>query len=280
VGTLGQVADYEDLRISPTGDRVAVSIRDATAGRNLDVWVLDAAHGVASRVSSERSDEFAPSWSPDGQRLYYVSDRAGYYDLYARPALGGAEEVVLKTSWDKIPSDVLPDGSGLLFSGSPKGIREDVWLVPLSASAKARPLFETDFTEFSGRVSPDGRWLAFTSDDPGPREVFVQPFPSGPRRRVSTTGGSSPVWSHDGKEIYYLAGDGRVTAVPFRPDSSGAAFGPTESLFDLQLAGASAFDPKPYDVAPDGRFLVIRVVGEEASNPTVIDVGWTARLRK
>ena len=91
LGTLGQIADYEDVRISPSGDRVAVSIRDATAGRNLDVWVLDVAHGVASRVSSERSDELDTTWSPDGQRLYYVSDRAGYYDLYARPASGGPE---------------------------------------------------------------------------------------------------------------------------------------------------------------------------------------------
>jgi Tol biopolymer transport system component len=280
LGTLGQIADYEDVRISPSGDRVAVSIRDATSGRNLDVWVLDVARGIASRVSSERSDEFDTTWSPDGQRLYYVSDRAGYYDLYARPANGGPEEVVFKTSWDKLVSDVTPDGRGLLFGGSPTGTREDVWLLPLSAGAQAKPLFQTEFAEYSARLSPDGRWVAYSSDEPGPREVFVQAFPFGSRRRVSTTGGTSPIWSRDGRELFFIAGDGRIIAVPFRPDASGPAFGPAESLFDLDAAGLSAFDPRPFDVSPDGRFLTVRVVGEEPSNPVVVDVNWTERLKK
>jgi Tol biopolymer transport system component len=280
LGTLGQIADYEDVRISPSGDRVAVSIRDATAGRNLDVWVLDVARGIASRITSERSDEFDSTWSPDGQRLYYVSDRAGYYDLYARPAGGGAEDVVLKSNWDKLVSDVSPDGQGLLFGGSPAGTREDIWLLPLAAGAQAKPVFQTEFSEYSARHSPDGRWVAFSSDDAGPREIFVQAFPSGPRRRVSVAGGTSPIWSRDGKELYYIGGDGRLTAAPFRPDASGPAFGPPQSLFDLDAAGLSAFDPRPYDVAPDGRFLVVRVVGEEPSNPIVVDVNWTERLKK
>jgi len=176
-------------------------------------------------------------------------------------------------------SDVTPDGRGLLFSGSPKGNREDVWLFPLAGGAEAKPLFETPFTEYSGRLSPDGRWMVFSSDDSGPREIFVQAFPSGPRRRVSTSGGTSPLWSRDGKELYYIAGDGRLTAVPFRADASGPALGPSQSLFDLGEAGLSSFDPRPYDVAPDGRFLVVRVVGEEPSNPIVVDVGWTERLK-
>jgi Tol biopolymer transport system component len=280
VGTLGQVADYEDLRISPKGDRVAVSIRDATSGRNLDVWVLDVARGIASRLTSDRPDEFVPTWSADGQRVYYTSDRAGFYDIYAKPASGGAEEVVLKTNWDKLVSDVTPDGSALVLGGSPSGTREDVWLLPLAGNRKAKPLFETEFTEYSARLSPDGRWIAFSSDDAGPREIFVQAFPSGPRRRVSTSGGSSPVWSRDGKELFYAAGDGRLTAVPFRPDASGPVFGPPQPLFDLGAAGLSSYDPRPYDVSPDGRFLVVRVVGEEPSNPTVIDVHWTERLKK
>ena len=280
VGTLGQVADYEDVRISPSGDRVAVSIRDATAGRNLDVWVLDVARGIASRITSERSDEFDSTWSPDGQRLYYVSDRAGYYDLYARPAGGGPEEVVLKTGWDKLVSDVCPDGSGLLFGGSPAGAREDIWLLPLAAGAQAKPMFQTGFSEYSARLSPDGRWMAFSSDEPGSREIFVQAFPSGPRRRVSISGGASPIWGRDGKELFYIAGDGRITAVPFRADASGPAFGPAVSLFDLKAAGLSAFDPRPFDVGSDGRFLAVRVVGEEPSNPIIVDVNWTERLRK
>ena len=120
-GTLGPVADYEDVRISPAGDRVAVSIRNPEESWNLDVWVVDVSRGVGSRVSTERSDEFHSVWTPDGQRLIYVSDRNGFYDLYARPAGGGPETEVIRTDWDKRASGVTPDGASLVFGGSTSG---------------------------------------------------------------------------------------------------------------------------------------------------------------
>jgi Tol biopolymer transport system component len=280
LGTLGQVADYEDVRISPSGDRVAGSIRNPARGWNVDVWMLDVGRAIASRVTTESSDEFAPAWSPDGQRVFYTSDRAGFYDVYARPSSGGAEEVALQTNWDKLANDVTPDGRGLIFGGSPSGHDEDVWLLPLSSDRRPKALVETrGFVELSARLSPDGRWLAFASDEPGRREIFVAPFPSGPKRPVSSSGGSTPVWSRDGKELYYVAGDGKLTAVAVQAGPSGLAFGPPEPLFELGAAGMSGFDPRPYDVGPDGRFLVVREVGEEPSAPVVVDVHWTVRQK-
>ncbi len=281
VGTLGQIADYEDVRISRSGAQVAVSIRDPSNGRNLDVWVLDAASGVAKRISAERSDEYDPVWSADGQRLFYSSDRAGFYDLYSRPSAGGVEQIVLRAHWDKNVEDVTPDGHALLFQGSPQGHAEDIWSLGLGPGASPKPLVETpEFAEFGARLSPDGRWLAFSSDEPGDRTVFVQPFPTGPRRPVSSSLGESPVWSRDGKELYYLGGDGRVAAVRVHPEGSALALGAPEPLFDLRPISVTSFEARTYDVAPDGRFLVIRRAGEEPENPVVADVGWAARLNR
>jgi eukaryotic-like serine/threonine-protein kinase len=278
LGTIGQIGDYEDVRISPSGDRVAAAIRDPAAGWNNDVWVLDVGRGIASRVSSERSDEFAPVWSPDGQRVFYTSDHAGFYDLYSRSSDGGSEELVLRTSWDKVVNEVTPDGGSLIFGGSPTGDKEDVWLLPLTGNRAPKAVIESDsFVEKSSRLSPDGKWVAFSSDESGRENVFVAPLPSGPKRPISDSGGVAPVWSHDGRELYYVAGDGKLTAVAVSLAPSGIALGPPQPLFDLDPAGLNSFDPRPYDVAPDGRFLVVRAVGQEPSNPVVVDVHWTAR---
>jgi eukaryotic-like serine/threonine-protein kinase len=281
LGTLGPVAHYEDVRISPSGDRVAVSIRNPSEGWNLDVWVFDVRRGIASRVSTERFDELHPIWSPDGQRLFYGSDRAGFYDLYSRPASGGPEVEVLRTTWDKFANDVTPDGSGMVFGGSPAGANEDVWLLPLAGERTPKPMIETkEFLEFSTRLSPDGRWMAFASEESGRMEIFVQPFPSGPKRQVSSSGGFAPAWSRDGGEIYYRARDGRVTAVAVRPGASGLEVGQSQALFSLESPPMAGFDPRAFDVGPDGRFLVLRAVEESRSDPFVVDVHWTARLKR
>jgi len=281
LGAVGQVADYEDVRISPTGDRIAAAIRDPSAGWYNDVWVLDAGSGIATRLSSERTEEFAPVWSSDGKRVFYTSDRNGFYDLFSRPAGGGAEELVLRTNWDKLANEVTPDGRALIFGGSPANEREDVWDLPLTGDRSPKSLVSTaTFVEKSTRLSPDGKWMAFSSTEPGREDIFVAPFPAGPKRRVSDAGGLAPVWSRDGKELYFLAGDGRLTAVSVSSGPSGVDFGPPQPLFDIEPADPTSFDPRPYDVAPDGRFLIVRAVGREPLGPDVVDVHWTARLGK
>jgi Tol biopolymer transport system component len=281
VGTLGQIADYEGVRISPSGTRVAVSIRDPSNGRNLDIWVLDAASGVATRITSERSDEFDPTWSPDGQRLFYASDRAGFYDVYSRPSAGGAEELVLRTNWDKLVEAVTHDGREILFVGSPQGHAEDIWSFALAPGSAPKAVIDTpEFAEYSARLSPDGRWLAFSSDEPGNRAIFVQPFPTGPRRPVSSSIGESAVWSRDGKELYYVAGDRTLTSVGIHLEGSGLRVETPEPLFPLLSVDVVSFEPRTYDVSPDGRFLIIRRASEEPESPVVVDVGWTARLKR
>ena len=115
LGTLGEIGGYTDVRISPDGQKVAVTLRDPAHGQNQDVWVLDASRGTATRITAERTDEFDPAWFPDGERLVYVSDRVGFYDLYERPASGGDEKILVATKQDKVLPTVSPDGRALLY---------------------------------------------------------------------------------------------------------------------------------------------------------------------
>jgi Tol biopolymer transport system component len=280
-GNLGQVADYEAVEFSPDGRRVAVSIRDPSRGQNLDVWVLDVGRGNATRLTTERSDEFNAVWTPDGQRLFYVSDRHGYYDLYSRPASGGPEEVVLQMKWDKLLSDVTRDGASLIFHGSPSGHGEDLWLAPLAGSKEPKPLTQTPgFAELNARISPDGRWMAFSSNESGHNEIYVQPFPSGQKKPASEGGGSRPVWRRDGKELFYVGIDDRVMAVSVSVRGGVLELGVPQPLFELRAVGTTLFAVRQYDVAPDGeRFLVVRRVGNERSDPLVVDMNWSSRLK-
>jgi Tol biopolymer transport system component len=279
LGTLGAEADYDDVAISPDGRRVAASIRDAAHGQNLDVWVLDAERGAATRITSERSDEFHPVWHPDGETLFYASDRAGPYDIHRRPAAGGSETVVLRTKWDKIVMDASPDGQSLLFTGSPAEAAANIWILPLEGVAEPRAVVESDrFTETDGRFSPDGSSLAFTSTESGMPEVYVKSMSGGSKRLVSSGGAFSPVWRLDGRELFFITADRRLAAVPITPSPTGPVPGTPQPLFDLKAASSSAFSPEVYDVAPDGqRFLVVRQKSEETPG-LVVRLHWTSLL--
>jgi eukaryotic-like serine/threonine-protein kinase len=285
VGSVGAVADYDDVAVSPDGRRVAASIRDPARGFNFDVWVLDADRGAAARVTSERTDEFHPVWYPDGSALAYVSDRAGFYDLYRRPSGGGAEEVVLRTNWDKIVWDIAPDGRRLLFNGAQlvNGAQQgapEPWSLALPGPAEPEKLLSASrFERQSPRFSPDGRWVAYTSDESGRSEIYVQPFPSGSKRLVSEGGGDTPVWRRDGKELFYISPGGWLSAVAMTARGSDLAIGVPQRLFDLQTAGTSSLVPIQYDVGPDGqRFLVVRKAGTQDADPVVVSLNWAARL--
>ena len=157
VGTLGEVGGYTDVRISPDGRKVAVSVRDPDRGQNLDVWVLDASSGMGTRITSERTDEFEPAWFPGGERLVYVSDRFGFYDLFARPAIGGRETILARSNHDKVAPTVSPDGAKLLVS-VPEGDRYARVLIPLLGQSDTRPL--SDDSRFSEEHAESHRTVA------------------------------------------------------------------------------------------------------------------------
>jgi eukaryotic-like serine/threonine-protein kinase len=282
LGTLGEEGGYEDVRISPDGRRVAVTLRDPSRGQNQDVWVMDVARGTASRVTAERTDEFDPAWFPDGQRLAYVSDRFGFYDIYERPADGGAERLLVRTNEDKVLPAVSPDGRSLLLSGDNNGS----WFRLLAPIAGGEPVRLSDGSRFSeehAALSPDGRWSAFDSAESGKREVYVQPLAGGAKRQVSIGGGQMPVWSHDGSELFYAAEDGMLMSAVVRLSGERAEAGEPQPLFALRLAlnGEVQFPRHAYDVAPDRkRFLVIRRAPDSEPDGAVVVTNWTAVLKR
>ncbi|HEY6050288.1 MAG TPA: hypothetical protein VIZ58_03505, partial [Thermoanaerobaculia bacterium] len=284
LGTLGDAGGYADVRISPDGRRVAVTKRDPSRGQNMDVWVLDAVRGTGSRVTTERTDEFNPAWFPDGERLVYVSDHVGYYDLYERPAAGGPEKLLVRSKEDKVLPTVSPDGRQILFALS-DGPRFVLAVAPLSGGGEIRRLAgDSPASQDHPEISPDGQWAAFESAESGQSEIYIEAISGGSRRQVSIGGGQAALWGRDEAELFYVARDGVLTSIPLRRAAGQIETGEPQPLFPLR-AGARGGDiqlfRRPYDVSPDGqKFLIIRRVSDAEADGAVVVTNWTAALSR
>ena len=201
-------------------------------------------------------------------------------DLYIKSYAGSAdEELLLQTGHDLLAESWSSDGRYLAYysSGVP-GTGSDIWVLPLSGDRKPIPFLQTEFLEEDPQFSPDGRWIAYTSNESGREEVYVAPFPGPGRKwRISTAGGSEPRWRKDEREIYYLAEDNRITAVAVGQHGSTFEVGAATPLFVIR----SQREGTIYRVSPDGRrFLVNTDVEEERPSPLTLVVNWTADLGK
>ena len=240
--------------------------------------MVETARGVLRRFTFDAAIDTFPTWSPDGNRIAFISARkgGGRFDLYQKSLSGGAEEVLLESSENKNLSDWSPDGGFILYANqSPKTAR-DVWALPLEGDRKPFVVVQTGFEERIARFSPDGRWIAYESNETGRLEVFVQAFP-GPGRnwQISTSGGSVSEWRSDGREIFYLAPDNRIMAAPIVLNAAGPTVdaGNPVPLFPLR-PGAS------YTVTPDGqRFLVNTPTDEATAAPITIVLNWKPPAR-
>ncbi len=218
----------------------------------------------------------AGTWSPDGSAVFYSTSRGSAYDIY-RKTVGGAgqEERVHEAGLVSLPTSVSPDGRLLAFSEQSGGTNWDLWILPLDGADEPYPFLQEPFDEVVGVFSPDGRWMAYHSNESGRQEVYVRPFP-GPGRtwQVSTQGGRWATWREDGNEIIYQAVDGTLTAVPVLTRGDGLAFGTPEPLFPLPTHEENfRFSP-----TPDGdRFLAIERLDAQTSQPLTVIVNWTAR---
>ncbi len=274
----GAPGEYGGLRLSPDGQRCAMEVRDRRTG-TIDIWILDLGRGIASRLTSEGEINDCPSWAPDGGSVVYTSNRKGHWDLYSRALASGVETPVWQSDEDKIPTDWSADDRFILFNqgSSQSRTREDLWFLS-RATGRAEPFLVTAFNEREGRLSPDGRWIAYASDESGAFEVYVSTFPRwGSRRQVSAAGGSQPVWRRDGKELLYLGADNRLMTVPTRLGGS-LEVGVPKALFDSRLA-ASSSDIPLFDVSSDGTRLLLSLREDEGrSTPLHVVVGWKPPL--
>jgi serine/threonine-protein kinase len=261
---------FFSARLDPTGQRVALEVRDETA----DVWVLSLGRQTPTRVTFDPADDSQPAWTPDG-RLVYFSNRENSAGLFSQAADGtGAAQKIVSENIDT--PDVTPDGQSVIGR-----IGEDIVLVDLHGKGTARKLIEGPFRERNPVVSRNGRWIAYQSDESGIAEVYVRPFPDVGKGRwqVSEQGGSRPVWAHNGKELFYLSADQSLMSVSFAESTDAfTAMTPRKLTALPQQVGGAA---RAYDVSRDDqRFLIIKneTVSDRAEIRIVLN--WLEELKK
>jgi Tol biopolymer transport system component len=277
---LGPPADYLRPRISRDGRRVAMDVRDPQTGQ-ADIWIYDLSRRVSSRFTSVPAENVFPIWSPDDSRIVFESNRKGSDDLYQKVSsgTGNDEEFLAQEGILEIPTDWSSDGRFVVYNEIDAKKKAGWDLGFYSVAEKKSSLFlATPVNEANGRFSPDGRWLAYTSDESGRYEVYVRPFPGhGGKWQISAAGGGQPVWNRNGKEILYVSADNKLMAVDVKADSGFEASTP-RALFDVHFKSATGWR---YDISPDGqRFLVNTVVGEVKANPITLVLNWAAEIKK
>jgi eukaryotic-like serine/threonine-protein kinase len=281
LGEAGPENVYSSLRISPDGQRVAIGVRDATGVD--DQWLFDVTRRTMTRFTFDRRRETWPVWSPDGQQLAFSSNMSGTYQLYRKDARGAnAEQAVSRTGPGKIPSDWSPDGRYLLYSDNDLNDADDIWAWPLTGDPKPIPVVSTPFSDQSAQFSPDGKWIAYQSNESGRFEIYVQAFPaSGGKWQVSTSGGRSPRWRADGRELFYFTpteDSQAMMAVDIELKERGVELGEPHRLFSTSMPTGNSY---PYDVTRDGqRFLVQQLLPQSAAPPLTVILNWTALLKK
>jgi serine/threonine-protein kinase len=287
------VRTYAYPRISPDGTRAALDIRD----QDNDIWIWEFKRETLTRLTTDPTIDRFPVWTTDSRRILFGSDRGGAPNVFWQAADGTtpAEVVTTQTASEQMPVSVTPDGAWAVFRSYPINPavpqgnflpRYDLSLVALSKDHRLQPLVHSpSSSEQNGEISPDGRWLAYQSDESGHFEISVQPYPNvnGGRWPVSSDGGVQPVWSHNSRELFYMSPTGAVMRVEVGPGSVWAA-GARTKLFDGPYVGGGGEGfGRQYDISPDGRrFLMIKnVAANQASAPQIVVVeNWFDELKR
>ena len=270
--TTGSPGDYWAPRISHDGRLIASGIGDPA-----DLWLQDIRRHVATRMTFDPADDGNAVWSPDDSRIFFSSQRTGSGDIYQKAPSGGADELLFSSKEGKITTSVSPDGRYVIFQSLNSKTKWDLMLLSLP-DRKVTPFLQSEFDEVNGEFSPDGKWMAYASNESGRFEVYVQPFPGpGGKWQVSTAGGNVPAWRKDGKELFYISIDRKLMAVTVRTNAAFESEAP-KPLFEARIRN----DPdRHYDVSADGqRFLIVAPLGDETSPPITLVQNWTALLRK
>ncbi len=278
LGTVGEPADYSNPSLSADDKRLAVSIRDLKT-KMRDIWLFDLARGGKSRFTLDPADDLNPVWSKDGGRIFFTSDRKGQRDIFQKKVNApGEDELICAAPEMKNVCDISPDGRLLIYNTN-RGANNsnDMWLLPLEGEREPKPFLKTRFDEGDAVISPDGRWVAYCSDESGRDEVYVATFPQFSERwQVSVDGGNEPQWRRDGKELFFTKNDRKLMAAEVKSASGAFEAEAPKLLFETPLVNLGR---NRYVVTGDGRqFLVITRV-EETSPPINVIVNWLAEVK-
>jgi Tol biopolymer transport system component len=274
VGTEGE---YIDPGLSADGKYVAFG-----RGNPSDIWVLDIGRGLTSRLTSDAATDTLPVWSTDGRTIAFSSFRdAGIPNLYER-AVGivGEDKLLLKSAVASFVSDWSRDGRYLTYTSG-----NDIWALPLSGDRQPLRVTETPFSEQNPKISPDGRWIAYSSNETGVGvqavQVHIQSFPQpGAKQQVSTTGGFQPRWSRDGRELFYVRPDLTLMVVSLKPVGAALEMSTPASLFQTRLVFRGSTASRSYSVSDDGRFLLNVTSTDSSARSITVVLNWAASLKK
>jgi len=267
--------DLTFAKLSPQGDRLALQM-DTGAG-STDIWEMDLARGVRTRLTFGSLANNLPTWSPDGKWIYYASMRNGRMSLFRRSADGsGAEENVYTGDHDVWPTDISRDGKTVLLHVLADH-QHSMWALPLTGPGKPWKIVDQGLF---GAFSPDGRYVAYHSSESGQPQVYVVPF--GDQRgkwQASSKAGARPIWSSDGKELYYLefvSGTVSIVAVPVQEQGDGLQFGTPQTLIgEVNVAGLPN-----YDVSRDGKKVLISRLSQQVNQSVTLVTNFTEGLQQ
>jgi hypothetical protein len=279
---LTTAANNHGWALSPDGSKIAIGLAEGT---NDDIWVKPLPRGAPYRVTYDPGSDFRPRWTPDGRFVTFIGGRTptGFYRRRADGA--GADSLLLGGLLDE--AVISPGGDWMVLRqgsvGAVAGGR-NITALRIGTDTAPRPLIVSEFDEEAVAISPDGKWIAYQSDETGRTEIFLRPFPDtdAGKRQVSSGGGIAPLWSRDGRELFYLSGGDDMMAVRVAPGATIDIGDPTV-LFHVrrELLAPEATWYTPWDVAADGRFLMVRGVGGDEGEPSAIVVAehWVEELK-
>jgi Tol biopolymer transport system component len=289
LGTVGEAGPYNTLALSPDGTRVAFSRIGTQAGEmsgRYDLWVHEFARNTSTQITFGPALNWMAVWSADGSHIAFASDRDGpvnLFNLYQKDSSGaGKDELLFKSNEGKFPYDWSQDGRFLLYVNT-TGLRGNLWILPLTGDDR-KPVryLQTDTNESHARFSPDGRFVAYTSNTSGVNDVYVQPFPKASIGKWKIGSGSQPHWRRDGKELFYISNDSKLMAVDVMTTPAFKA-GTPKVLFAAPIWSGARFVTR-YDVTADGKKFLINTLTAEpgltASAPITVVLNWTAGVKK
>jgi serine/threonine protein kinase len=262
----------QDPYLSPDGKRVVVK-------REQNLWVIDLEKGTGLRITSNASQ--LPVWSPDGSRILYHGMNGGM-SVKAASGVGDPETLLVGPNW---PAAWSPDGRFIIFLCRGVKTRHDLWVLPMVGDRKEYLLLNSSFDDRDPQLSPNGRWLTYSTDETGNYEIYVQSFSADgklgtDKKRVSTTGGRYPVWRRDGSELFFVAADGQLMSSAVKTGGIEFEFAAPKALFKTRML-ASGTNYHELDVAPDGqRFLIGTLIGESKAPPPTVILNWQAHVEK
>jgi hypothetical protein len=284
-GTVGMPTGTNWPAISPDGGTVAHDAGDPQA-LSVDVWVRDLARGTESRFTFGPNVNDFPVWSPDGRHIAFRTIGQGKSALAQKAVDGSGEQLLDDSPLEKRADDWSRDSRYIIEEVTDPRTNKDIWVLPMTDGkpGKPFPFLQSPFNEAHAKLSPDGKWLAYTSDETNRNEVYVQEFAVSPAGRsagsgkwqISTSGGSRPIWSRQGRELFFIGADQKMMAVDIK---NGPKFhpGPPKALFETRFGGSIDFW---FDVGKDGRFLIPTRLEQGTSEPITVVVNWPAILKK